>query len=116
MLWMRAELHVHTVLSPCAAVEMIPPLIVSEALHAGIHIIAITDHNTSANVPAVIKAAAGTGLTVIPGMEVHTREDVHILTLFQNLEALQTWQTIIDQALPPIPNQPELFWRTIYRG
>lgn len=106
---MRAELHVHTVLSPCAAVEMIPPLIVSEALHAGIQIIAITDHNTSANVPAVIKAATGTGLTVIPGMEVHTREDVHILTLFQNLEALQTWQSIIDQALPPKPNQPEYF-------
>ena len=109
MNWMRAELHVHTVLSPCAAVEMIPPLIVSEALHLGIDIIAITDHNTSANVAAVMQAAEGTGLTVIPGMEVHTREDVHILTLFENLEDLAKWQKIVDQALPAISNQAEFF-------
>ena len=109
MNWMRAELHVHTVLSPCAAVEMIPPLIVSEALHLGIDIIAITDHNTSANVAAVMQAVEGTGLTVIPGMEVHTREDVHILTLFENLEDLAKWQRIVDQALPAISNQAEFF-------
>lgn len=109
MQWMRAELHVHTVLSPCAAVEMIPPLIISQALQLDIDIIAITDHNTSANVPAVIKAAQGSGLTVIPGMEVHTREDVHVLTLFSDLDELQQWQTIVDQALPQVPNQPEFF-------
>ncbi len=109
MNWMRAELHVHTVLSPCAAVEMIPPLIVSEALELGIDIIAITDHNVSANVAAVIKAAEGTKLTVIPGMEVHTSEDIHILTLFDDLETLLRWQTIVDQALPPILNQSEFF-------
>lgn len=109
MQWMRAELHVHTVLSPCAAVEMIPPLIISQALQLGIDIIAITDHNTSANVAAVIKAAQGAGLTVIPGMEVHTREDVHVLTLFSNLDELLQWQTIVDHALPQVSNQPEFF-------
>ncbi|MGZ9235230.1 MAG: PHP domain-containing protein, partial [Anaerolineales bacterium] len=70
----RADLHVHTVLSPCAAVEMIPPLIVQNALEHGIDLIAITDHNASANVRAVQKAAEGTSLTVLPGMEVQTRE------------------------------------------
>lgn len=109
MHWMRAELHVHTVLSPCASVEMIPPLIVAQALQLGIHLIGITDHNTSANVPAVIQAAQGTGLTVIPGMEVHTQEDVHVLTLFNTLEELRQWQAVVDQALPDIPNQPEFF-------
>lgn len=107
--WLRAELHVHTVLSPCAAVEMIPPLIVSEALRRGIEIIAITDHNSSANVPAVIKAAQGSGLTVLPGMEVHTLEDVHVLTIFNDLEALQAWQKIVDQALPDVPNRADYF-------
>ena len=50
----RAELHVHTVLSPCAGVEMIPPLIVREALQLGINMIAITDHNATANIAAVM--------------------------------------------------------------
>ncbi|HNH06460.1 MAG TPA: PHP domain-containing protein, partial [Anaerolineales bacterium] len=74
----RADLHVHTVLSPCAEVEMIPPLIVQEALERQIDIIAITDHNASANVAAVQKAAHGTTLHVFGGMEVQTREDVHL--------------------------------------
>ncbi|MEN4099818.1 MAG: PHP domain-containing protein, partial [Anaerolineaceae bacterium] len=57
----RAELHVHTVLSPCAQVEMIPPLIVRTALEKHINLIAITDHNQTANIAAVQKAALGTG-------------------------------------------------------
>jgi predicted metal-dependent phosphoesterase TrpH len=65
----RAELHVHTVLSPCAEVEMIPPLIVQQALENGINIIAITDHNATANIQAVQQAAQGTDLIVLPGME-----------------------------------------------
>ncbi len=64
-----AELHIHTVLSPCAEIEMIPPLIVRTALERGINLIAITDHNASANVEAVSKAAQGSELTVLPGME-----------------------------------------------
>lgn len=105
----RADLHVHTVLSPCADVEMIPPLIVQKALEEGIDLIAITDHNASANVAAVQKAAEGTGLTVLPGMEVQSREDVHLLTLFETLDQLETWQTEVDNALPNLPNQPAFF-------
>ena len=41
----RADLHIHTVLSPCAEVEMIPPLIVERALAEHLDLIAITDHN-----------------------------------------------------------------------
>ncbi|HKG54142.1 MAG TPA: PHP domain-containing protein, partial [Anaerolineales bacterium] len=87
----RADLHVHTVLSPCADVAMIPPLIVHKALEHKIDLIAITDHNSSANVHAVQKAAAGTSLTVLPGMEVQSREDVHLLALFETLEPLEAW-------------------------
>ncbi len=105
----RADLHVHTVLSPCAEVEMIPPLIVQSALEHEIDIIAITDHNASANVRAVQKASEGTKLTVLPGMEVQSREDVHLLTLFDNLEALEAWQTQVDQSLPDLPNSSDFF-------
>src|ERR1041384_3226098 len=103
----RADLHVHTVLSPCAEVEMIPPLIVQKALEKKIDLIAITDHNASANVIAVQKAAEGTSLTVLSGMEVQSREDVHLLTLFQTLDELETWQAQVDEALPDLQNHPD---------
>jgi PHP family Zn ribbon phosphoesterase len=105
----RADLHVHTVLSPCAEVEMIPPLIVQQALEHHIDLIAITDHNASANVRAVQNAAAGTALTILPGMEVQSREDVHLLTLFETIDALEAWQTEVDNSLPNWPNRPEFF-------
>jgi hypothetical protein len=105
----RADLHVHTVLSPCAEVEMIPPLIVQAALEKQIDLIAITDHNASANVGAVQSAAKGTGLTVLPGMEVQSREDVHLLTLFDQLDVLNAWQKEVDQALPHALNNAEFF-------
>lgn len=79
---------------------MIPPLIVQEALERHIDIIAITDHNASANVQAVQKAADGTGLTVLPGMEVQSHEDVHLLCLFTSLADLETWQHQVDLSLP----------------
>jgi 3',5'-nucleoside bisphosphate phosphatase len=105
----RADLHIHTVLSPCAEVEMIPPLVVQKALERGIDLIAITDHNASANVGAVQKAAQGTSLAVLPGMEVQSREEVHLLTLFETLDALQAWQDEVDHSLPDLPNQPDFF-------
>jgi len=104
-----AELHVHTVLSPCAEVEMIPPLIVREALDKGIDLIAITDHNASANVGAVRAAAAGTPLAVLPGMELQTREEVHLLCLFDTLEQVMAWQALVDARLPQLENNIEFF-------
>lgn len=88
---------------------MIPPLIVQEAIERQIKIIAITDHNASANVAAVQKAAEGTGLTVLPGMEVQSREDVHLLCLFASLADLESWQHKVDLSLPDTLNQPEHF-------
>jgi len=88
---------------------MIPPLIVQNGLEHGIDIIAITDHNASGNVEAVQKAAEGTNLTVIRGMEVQSREDVHLLTLFDTSEALGEWQIQVDEALPDLPNNPDFF-------
>lgn len=105
----RAELHVHTVLSPCAEVEMIPPLIVQQALENQIDIIAITDHNATANIRAVQKAAQGTGLIVLPGMELQTVEEVHSLCIFEDTSQAEVFQKIVSQALPPLKNDPEHF-------
>lgn len=105
----RAELHVHTLLSPCAGVEMIPPLIVEEALGLGINLLAITDHNASANVSAVMAAAQNTPLSVLPGMELQTREEVHLLCLFDNPDQLAAWQKTVDALLPDMPNNIGFF-------
>jgi PHP family Zn ribbon phosphoesterase len=99
-----ADLHVHTVLSPCAEVEMIPPLIVRRALEIGLGLIAITDHNAAENCAAVMQAAEGTGLVVLPGMEVQTSEEVHVLCLFDTIEQVLTWQGIVFDHLPDRPN------------
>lgn len=105
----RAELHVHTVLSPCAAIEMIPPLIVQTALDQKIDLIAITDHNASANVSAVQQAASGSPLIILPGMEVQTREEVHLLCLFNDIQNLLDWQTVVDRHLPELENDADYF-------
>jgi hypothetical protein len=106
---LRAELHIHTVLSPCAAVEMIPPIIVAQALDHQIDLIAITDHNHTANIEAVQQAAAGTGLTVLPGMELQTKEEVHSLCLFDTLEQSLAFQEIVDRHMPALENNPDFF-------
>ncbi len=88
---------------------MLPPLIVAECLQRGIGMIAVTDHNASANAAAVQAAAQDSGLTVLPGMEVQTRESVHILCLFDTLEQINAWQQIVDDALPKKHNRSSYF-------
>lgn len=88
---------------------MIPPLIIDAALDKGISLLAITDHNSSANIASVQKAAEGTGIIVLPGMELQTREDVHSLCIFDTLDQIEEFQTSIDRTLPDISNRPEFF-------
>jgi len=88
---------------------MIPPLIVEYALDLGIELIAITDHNASANIEAVQKAALNTPLHVFPGMEIQTREEVHSLCLFDTLEQIMLLQKLVSETLPPILNDAEHF-------
>lgn len=109
MAHIKAEIHVHTVLSPCAGIEMIPSVIVDEALSRDLNLIAITDHNASANVSAVMQAAQGTELIVIPGIELETAEEIHLLCLFSTLLELEKFQDVVDRNLPPIQNNEDFF-------
>jgi len=88
---------------------MIPPVIVDAALAKGINLIAITDHNVTTNIGAVMKAAKGTGLTVLPGMELQTQEEVHVLCLFDTLEQAEAWQGCVDPCFGETPNDIEHF-------
>ena len=96
----NCDLHVHTCLSPCAELDMHPMALVQRAIEAKLDMIAICDHNSSANVPYVIKAAQTSQLKILPGMEITTSEEVHLLAIFDSLSNLILLQKIIDQHLP----------------
>jgi PHP family Zn ribbon phosphoesterase len=98
--YLLADLHVHTVLSACAEVEMIPQLIVMRARKLGLELIAITDHNAALNAQAVMDAAAGTEVTVLPGLEVRSCEGVHLICLFDTVDQALAWQERVFAALP----------------
>lgn len=104
-----ADFHVHTLLSPCAAVEMTPHHIALQAARHGIDIVAITDHNACDNVPAALTAARRYGITVLPGMEVETREEVHILCLFDTMYQLRSWERVVALCRPARQNDEERF-------
>jgi hypothetical protein len=74
--------------------------LVQRAIEAKLDMIAICDHNSSANVPYVIKASETSNLKILPGMEITTSEEVHLLAIFDSLSNLILLQNIIDQHLP----------------
>ncbi|MGL5206613.1 MAG: PHP domain-containing protein [Acidaminococcaceae bacterium] len=94
-----ADLHVHTLLSPCAEVEMTPHHIVMKAAENGVNLLAVTDHNASANVAAALEAGQRYGVKVLPGMEVQCKEEAHIIVLFDEMEQIKGWQEIVDQKM-----------------
>jgi len=96
----NCDLHVHTCLSPCAELDIHPMALVQKAIEANLDMIAICDHNSSANVPYVINAARTSKLKILPGMEITTSEEVHLLAIFDSLSNLTLLQKIIDQHLP----------------
>ena len=105
----RADLHIHTVLSPCADLDMSPENIVGNAKKRKIDIIGITDHNSTRNCEAVLKAATREKISVLLGCELNTSEEIHVLAFFPDIETMNEFQFFIDQHLPPIANHPGLF-------
>ena len=104
-----ADFHIHTLLSPCAEIEMTPHHIVMRAAQYGVDAVAITDHNASANAVAAVEAAKNYGVKVFPGMEVECREEAHIVVLFDTLEQLAAWQKIVDANMSGLKNNAERF-------
>jgi len=96
----KADLHVHTCLSPCAEVRMSPATIVKRVKACGVDIIGICDHNSAENAPAALEAARRHGVHVLPGMEVTSSEEVHVLALFDALGPVQQLQEIVYRHLP----------------
>jgi predicted metal-dependent phosphoesterase TrpH len=109
------DLHIHSVLSPCGDAEMTPNNIVNMALIKELDFIAVTDHNTAKNLPAIMAVAKelakemAQGLCILPGIEVTTKEEAHILAYLPTLEAAMKLDAIIYQHLPDVMNEKEFF-------
>lgn len=105
------DLHIHTALSPCADKDMTPNNIVNMAILKGLDAIAVTDHNSGANLRAISICAQKNGLVFIPGIEVETSEEIHVVCLMPDLGSMSGLQSAVQQALPLIDNRPEIFGR-----
>lgn len=104
-----ADLHTHTVLSPCGDLEMSPTNIIRRAKELKIDILGITDHNTTLHCPIMKKLGDDNGITILTGVEITTREDVHCLAFFEELYIIAEFQRYIDANLPYIKNKPSTF-------
>ena len=105
----KADLHLHTVLSPCGDLEMSPSAIVDRALARGLDMIAISDHNTTRQVKVCQKIGRERGLFVLGGVEVTSQEEAHCLCFFETDAQLDEFQSFLDAHLPPIPNDEDRF-------
>ena len=108
------DFHIHSCLSPCGDKDMTPNNIVNMAALLGLNAIAVSDHNTVGNVRACQEVAKDVGITVIPGMEVQTAEEVHILTLYPSIEAAEKVAGEVYKKLPDIKNRPEIFGEQVF--
>jgi PHP family Zn ribbon phosphoesterase len=100
----KADLHIHTVLSPCADLEMSPKNIVKAAKQKGLSIIGITDHNSTLQCPMIQKIAADSGILVLAGAEVTSREEVHNLVFFETDDKRLLFQEFIERKQMKIRN------------
>lgn len=105
----RADLHIHTVLSPCGDLRMSPANIVSEAARKGIDIIGVTDHNTIRHARLISRLAEKKGIFTLAGAEVTTKEEVHCLVFFENTDTLKLFGRFLNDNLPDIRNDADLF-------
>lgn len=105
----KADLHIHSVLSPCGDLEMSPLNIVKTALEKGLDLISVTDHNSTRQSKIMFDTAQKYGLGYIFGVEVSTKEEIHLLCYFKNFDILNKFQSFLDENLMKIKNKPDKF-------
>lgn len=113
LMQLAADLHIHSCLSPCAEEVMTPNNIVNMAFIKKLSVIAVTDHNSAKNLPAVAKLAMRRGLVLLPGLEVQSREEVHLLCYFESVDAALQFGDEIYEYLPDMPNRVEIFGKQL---
>ncbi len=108
-MFFRYDLHNHSCLSPCGDNDMTPNNLVNMAKLLDLDVIALTDHNTCLNCPAAMKVGESVGVTVVPGMELCTAEEIHVVCLFPELSKALEFSDYVRQRIPEIPNREDIF-------
>ena len=108
------DLHLHSCLSPCGGEDNTPANLAGMCALAGIEVAALTDHNTCGNCAAFCRAAEHYGLLALPGMELTTAEEAHVVCLFPGLKEADAFSALVREKLPPIENNPAVFGPQLY--
>ena len=103
------DLHMHSCLSPCGGEDNTPANLAGMCALAGLEVVALTDHNTVGNCAAFCRAAQRYGLLALPGMELTTSEEAHVVCLFPGLDEAAAFGALVRKSLPPIENNPAGF-------
>lgn len=107
------DFHLHSCLSPCGDNDMTPYNIANMAKFLGFDMIALTDHNSCLNCEAAVKAGEQAGIIVVPGMELCTMEEAHVVCLFPTVDDAMNFHAYVQENTLHIPNQPEIFGRQL---
>jgi len=110
----KADLHIHSCLSPCASLDMSPRAIVGRAKELDINCLALTDHNSAGNCAAMARVCEREGVLFFPGLEVTTAEEAHIVCLFGEVDSAMKLGEIIYGRLPHVENIPEKFGDQVF--
>ena len=108
------DLHIHSCLSPCAEDSSTPDVMSGLFALSGFDIIALTDHNSCGNCRSFLKACDHYGILGIPGMELNTSEEVHVICLFENIDAAESFSEYVYNRLPDIKNRETIFGNQLY--
>ncbi len=103
------DLHIHSCLSPCGSDDMTPNNIVNMAFIKGLDIISVTDHNACRHARVLMELSDVLGILFVPGMEVQTREEVHMLCYFPTIEAIEAFDEKLEAYKSTIPNNIKVF-------
>jgi PHP family Zn ribbon phosphoesterase len=109
MRWFKADMHIHSVLSPCGGLDMSPVNIIRQAVVKNLDIIAVTDHNSTRHCRLTQRIGERHGVSVLAGAEINTSEEIHCLVFFDSIQKADLFQQIIDHTLNVIPNKPKVF-------
>ena len=107
------DFHLHSCLSPCGDEEMTPYNLINMARILELDIVALTDHNSCGNCRSAVEAGSAIGLTVVPGMELCTAEEIHVVCLFPDCDRADAFAAYVRSTLPPVANKPEIFGRQL---
>ena len=103
------DLHMHSCLSPCGGEDNTPANLAGMCALAGLDVVALTDHNTAGNCAAFCRAAERCGLLALPGMELTTAEEAHVVCLFPDAAAAEEFGALVRTKLPPVQNKAAIY-------